>query len=67
MECNKRLKISSNFITELYNLRDGLLLVQIKGLLPIEIEMDSLSIFKALKMNNYSYFAHVYSLIEDCE
>ena len=58
------LGVSSNFVTKLYALRDGLLMAWNRDLLPLLIEGDSLAIFHILSNPN-SIVAHVYNLIED--
>ena len=67
MRSSRGLGVNSNFVVELYGLRDDLLLVQNRGLLLVQIELDSLSIYNNLKMTNPSYPTHVYSLIEYCK
>ena len=64
--CSRGLANATNFIVELYALRDGLNLVKDKDLLPIIIEANSISTINALKNCDNFASISVSSLVKDC-
>ena len=65
-DCLRDLVITSNFITKLWELRDGLLLVQNKRLFLTLIETDFMAIFHAITNGKHDNSVSVYSLLEYC-
>ena len=63
--CNRGLGHTTNFVAKLYGLRDGLLLIRSRGLLPIIVEIDFLSVINALSNLHKPVPTFVFSLIKN--